>query len=73
MKDLYKTIPVHNQNHVVKEVKRPNVVLMSGDNKIIQEIEQPNYRGSGMALCGILKPGQTLDHFVANHNKSKRA
>jgi hypothetical protein len=30
---------------------------------------QPNYNGTGMALCGILKPGETLHEWFIKHGK----
>lgn len=66
MKPTIKTINVHGVVHVVKEVKRPNVVKTIFGEQVVEKMYQPNYRGSGLALCGILKPGQTLEQFIEN-------
>jgi hypothetical protein len=55
---MEKTIIVHGRTHVLTESKR-NDNVEDGQTKI----EQPNYLGTGMALCGVLRPGETLEEW----------
>jgi hypothetical protein len=67
MEKVFKTIDVKGKQHVIIEVNRIDYKLLHGQTTQRNVAEQPNYRGSGMALCGILKKGQTLEQFKANY------
>lgn len=58
--DLYKTIKVYGRDHVLRQSFRYN------------RIQEANYLGTNMALCGILRPNETLDQFIARQKKGKR-
>jgi len=65
-----KTIKVNGREHIVKHVDRPNYY----DPKIgIVKMPQPNYMGTGMALCGILQPGQNLKQWLDDKRKRREA
>jgi hypothetical protein len=38
-----------------------------------QKYEDANYRGMKMALCGVLKPGQSLETFIKQVEKQEKA
>jgi len=72
MSEMYKTIAVKNRLHVVREMNRLPYCIsdyyMSCNGERIR-VESPNYLGSGMALSGVLKRGQTLDEWVKEKDK----
>ena len=73
-KETFETIVVDDRNYVVKKKKRTTGYFMeNGDRHVL--IPQPNFRGTGMSLCGALKENQTLEQFIDNYKskKSKKA
>lgn len=68
--EYFKTIEVHGKHHVVKELNRLGSVI-SIDGKTSLAV-QSNYRRTGMALCGILKKGQSLDAFEKEYMARKK-
>lgn len=54
---MYKTIRTLNKTFVIKESVR-NVNYTDGS-----EMPEANFLNTGMALCGILKKGETLDEW----------
>jgi len=56
----YKTLEVSGRVHVVKPIPSRS-----------QGMSDPDYKGTGMALCAILQPGQTLENWIAESNKRK--
>lgn len=50
---VYDTVEVYGRTHVVCSIYtyRPSY-------------PDPNYRNTGMALCGVLKKGETLDGWI---------
>jgi len=69
--DNFQIIDVDGQSHVVKECYRPGHYL-DPDTREKIPVDQPNYRGTGMCLCGILKKGQTLDEFTRLYIEKKK-
>ncbi len=65
---MYKTIEVHGQHHVVRETKRQPSLRGLTQGVVIEE---PNYKNTGMALCGILKKDQTLAEFIEGFELKK--
>nr|WP_319268244.1 hypothetical protein [uncultured Draconibacterium sp.] len=63
----FKVIEVNKHRHVLVEATRSESVTTIGNTTFRNEVEPANYRNTGMALCGILKPEQTLDQFKANY------
>jgi hypothetical protein len=57
-------LQVNGREHVVKRVTR------SGTDSEGVPYPEPNYRGPGMALCGILRKGQTLQEW--KNERAKR-
>ena len=55
----YSTVNVGRRLHVVHEVKRDTEA----------NIPDPNYKNTGMALCGVVDKGEDLDHWRKKHNK----
>lgn len=53
----YQTIQVHGRTHVICAVD-----LRSG-------YPEPNYMGTGMALCGVIDAGKSLDDWKQKHHK----
>lgn len=54
----FKTIKVSGRTHILKHV-----------NTRGGGIHEANYRYSGMALCGICKPGESLSDWVERTGK----
>ena len=50
----YKTIGLCGRTHVLRYYRRMGVGEV-----------QPNYIGSGMALCGVLRDGETLQEWIS--------
>ncbi len=50
---MYKTVKVISRTHVVCHRSRQYT-----------EYDEPNYMNTGMALCGVLLPGETLEQFI---------
>jgi len=66
--DLFSTINVNGHTHVLKIIKdRDDFYKELGPNQIyilkkpLEKIPNPNYQGTGLALCGVLKNGETLE------------
>jgi len=59
MKKLYQTIKIRGRLHVLKEMKRSYEA----------NLPDPNYRNTGMALCGVVEKGKDLDHWIKKYNK----
>ena len=60
----YQVTKVFGHNHVLKPLARQkSYFILNG--KRMGMVPEPNYLNTGMALCGILKPGQTLNEFIA--------
>ena len=55
----YLTIEVNKRTHVICISKRD----------VSPEIPEPNYMDTGMALCGVVDKGDTLDDWIRKHNK----
>ena len=52
-KGLYQTVQVYGRTHIlVKNTGR--------------EFESPNYLGTGLALRGVCKPGETFEDWITN-------
>jgi hypothetical protein len=49
MKKIFKVIPVSGRQHVVTNIEARG-----------KGVENANYMGTGMALCGVLKEGEAL-------------
>jgi len=56
MSELYSTVVVAGRLHVICEAKDRR----GGIHR------DPNYMGTGRALCGVLKKGQTLEEWMKN-------
>ena len=50
-----------------KPQKRNAEVIESVNNETI--VEDANYKGTGMALCGIVKEGENLSQWIAKYGK----
>jgi len=60
-------LPVCGRRHVVKRIERTGVLKykVKGTSRMFTTlIPQPNYRGTGLALCGILLRGETLQEWI---------
>lgn len=71
MSDSFLTIEVSGRMHVVKDCKRP-IQYDAKMKTTLSSIPSANYRGTGMGLCGILQPGQTLQEFTALYGLKKK-
>ena len=60
-----KIIIVHGYQHIIMPYRR----TMVNENIVYPN---PNYRGTGMALVGVLKKGQTLNQFKKQWLKNKK-
>jgi hypothetical protein len=56
---IYSIITVSNREHVICE-SEPR-----------QGHKQPNYFGTGKSLCGVLKKGETLEHWKKRLKKKR--
>ena len=69
---MYKTMRVNGRTHVLREINRLSYCLSDyyksckGD---IIRVDPPDYLGTGLALCGVLKYGQTLNEWVQEKKK----
>lgn len=75
METQYQTIRVLGHIHVIKPVSIENQTYMIRDphTKILlcnSRVEEPNYKNTGMALCGILLDGESLGDWIVRTNKS---
>lgn len=59
----FQVIKVLGHNHVVRPLTRPTSYFTL-NGKRIGMVPDANYLNTGMALCGILCPGQTLGEFI---------
>ena len=62
---------------ITDEAYSMQVLIVHGHKHVIRPFDhdpypQPDYRGTGMALCGVLREGQTLDHFRNDWIKMQR-
>jgi hypothetical protein len=60
-------LQVNGREHVVKRVTR------SGTDSEGVPYPEPNYQGTGMALCGVLLPGQNLKQWMDAKRKRREA
>lgn len=58
---MYKTLMVHGKWHVLKIV----------ESRYSNKIDDANYMGKGLALCGILKKNETIEDFERRQKKNK--
>lgn len=49
----FETIQVLGRTHVVRHVERPS-----------KHYPEPNYRGTGKALCGVTREGESLEAWI---------
>jgi len=64
----FKTIMVCGKTHVVCRIEdRPNESKRKDGSTVT--IEQPNYLGLGVALCGVLKENETLEKWIKKQQK----
>mgnify|MGYP004702459871 CR=1 FL=1 len=68
--EYFTTIEVHGRHHVIKETNRLGSTISIEGKKTLAI--QSNYRGTGMAFCGILKKGQSLDSFEKEYLARKK-
>ena len=65
MKKIYKTIPVNGQVHVITNAEsRPKGTKAEP----YKDIADADYRGTGMALCGVCLPGESLPQWKQRAN-----
>jgi len=57
-------IEVCGKIHVLRDL-----TIDEKNKRIYYEIELPNFRGTGLALAGFLKHGETLDEFKKRKNE----
>lgn len=69
---MFKTIEVHGRLHVLKEMARKDTASYYDGKVIHKGYDQPDYRGTKMALCGILEKKQTLEAFVEKYYLKKK-
>lgn len=55
----YTLLKVHGREHVLKSPGRERGTKLANG----EELPMPNYMGTGLALCGILRQGETLEDF----------
>lgn len=59
----FKSVIMHGKIHVLRFYRRMG-----------SQLPQPNYIGSGMALCGVLRDGETLQEWISrNQTKLNKA
>lgn len=68
----YKILKVAGQEHVLRHVDRSETFYLSvGGEKVKNKLPDANYLGTGMALCGVLRKGESLKKFLKRTNNSK--
>jgi len=66
MKNL-SVIKVHGKRHVVNQSSREPYSVQG------RHIPAPNYQNMGVAFCGILREGETLEQWCERMKKWKKA
>jgi hypothetical protein len=56
-------IEYNGRGHVLRRVNR------NGTDSDGKPYPEPNFRGTGMALCGVLLPGQNLKQWMDTKRK----
>ena len=59
--DMYKILEVCGRFHVLTDCDRPMTIIFNGKE---QKIDQANYMKTGLALCGVLRQGETLEQWI---------
>ena len=62
-KKMYNTIITNNRIHVIR------LVADRGKYSTGQVVPMPNYLGTGMALCGVVAKGETLEDWIIKNHK----
>lgn len=62
---MYQIIMVYQRMHVVCPVGE------RGKYSTGEYIPMPDYQGTGMALCGVIKKGETLNDWIKKHHEKK--
>lgn len=71
MGESFLVVEVTGKRHVVKDCKRP-IQYDAIRKTTLLSIPSANYLGTGMGLCGILKPEQTLEDFREKYLSRKK-
>ena len=70
--EKFKVIELDGKKLVLKRSSRkPSMQSVEGGQKI-QIVPLPNYGNTGMCLCGILKPGQSIEEFSVLYQLKKK-
>lgn len=67
-KGTFKAFELNNRILILRQVTRKPYAIGSRPKYIVNNIEQPNFKGTGMALCGVLKQNQTEQDFIDSYN-----
>ena len=72
--EMYITMRVNGRTHVVRQFNRRKYRTKQypGGMETVYT-PAPNYLGTGMALCGVLRYGQTLEEWVSEKKKRKKS
>lgn len=62
---MYQTIMVYQRMHVVCSVGE------RGKYSTGEVIQMPDYLGTGMALCGVVQKGDTLNDWIKKYHEKK--
>ena len=64
----YHQLEVNGRIHILKLVDRNGQYYFKHQKERrparMEALPNPNYKGTGMALCGILKKGETLEQWI---------
>ena len=60
---MYNTIITNKRIHVIR------LVVDRGKYSTGKVVPMPNYLGTGMALCGVVAKGETLNDWIIKNHK----
>jgi hypothetical protein len=69
---MYTVKKIKGINCVLRDLKR-NVWQKDSYRNYVVRMPEPNFAGTGLALAGVLKEGQTLEEWMQEHIETENA
>jgi len=68
---MFKVIESNGKSLVLKISDRKPSTQTNGEGEKIQIVPLPNFQNTGLCLCGMLRPKQTIEDFIKKYNAKK--
>lgn len=66
----FRAIEINKKTFVLKDIDRKQVNYSNGNGESVS-MPDANFKGTGMALCGVLKQNQSFTEFVEKYNSKQ--